>query len=185
VADDIDLWMTRARDDDDAEAFALVVDRCQHLVRAVLLRDTADAELADELAQETLVRAWTKREQYRPGTSPKAWLMAIARSRLMDHHRRQDRDRRHLRDLVREELLRRAPEEDDQQRDQRLAAVQSCLDGLKPDQKELLDLIHHQGLSTEDSAEILGIKPAACRQRLSRLQRLVRSCAEERIGSTT
>ena len=67
--------------------------------------------------------------------------------------------------------------------DQRLAAVQSCLDGIKPDQKELLDLIHHQGLSTEDSAEILGIKPAACRQRLSRLQRLVRSCAEERIGS--
>jgi RNA polymerase sigma-70 factor (ECF subfamily) len=103
---DLDAWMTAARDADDQEAFAHVVEACHHMVRATVLRDTANAELADEIAQEALVRAWERRQQYRPGSSPRAWLLAIARSQVMDYHRRQGRDRRHLRDLVQHELLR-------------------------------------------------------------------------------
>ena len=106
MSDDLDAWMTAARDHGDQNAFAMVVEKCHHLIRATLLRETAEPELADEIAQEALTRAWAKREQYRPGTSPRAWLLTIARSQLMEHHRRQDRDRRHMRELVRQELHR-------------------------------------------------------------------------------
>src|SRR4051812_3961022 len=112
MSDDLDQWMTRARDQGDKDAFAMVVDSCHHLIRATMLRETADPELADELAQESLSRAWAKREQYHPGPSPRAWLITIARSQLMEYHRRQDRDRRHLRELVRQELLRHQPGDD-------------------------------------------------------------------------
>mgnify|MGYP002395998816 CR=1 FL=1 len=177
--------MTRVREEDDQEAFALVVDRCHHLVRAAVLRETADTELADELAQETLVRAWTKRQQYRPGTSPRAWLLAIVRSQLMEHHRRRSRDRRHLQQLVTQELLRHRQtiSEDPvaELNEARLGALRHCLSELPERHREMLDLVHGQGLSTEDAAACLGIKSPTCRQRLSRLQRALRSCAEERL----
>lgn len=182
MAEDLDVWMTAARDDEDREAFARIVEATHHLLRATMLRDCADAELADEIAQEALVRAWTKRAQYRPGTSPRAWLLAIARSQLMEHHRRRDRDRRHLRDLVQQELLRQRSDEPDAWRGERLAALQVCLTEIGTEHREMLDLVHRQGLSTEDAAEVLGIKAPACRQRLSRIQRVLRDCAERRLA---
>jgi RNA polymerase sigma-70 factor (ECF subfamily) len=180
MADDLDLLMTQAQGG-DATAFAHLVERTHPLVRATMLRETADPELADELAQEAFTRAWTRRDQYRPGTSPRAWLLAIARSQLVEHHRRQDRDRRHLADLVRSELLRQRPPEDDPAREDLLAALRGCLDGLGAEHRQLLDLIHGQGLSSDEAGEQLGLRADACRQRLSRLQRKLRQCAEEQV----
>lgn len=182
MADELDRWMTLAREEDDQEAYARVVESCHHLLRASVLRETADTELADEIAQEVLVRAWAVRHQYRPGTSPRAWLLAIARTQLIEHHRRLDRNRRHMRDLVRQELLRHRDERSsDQQRADRLLAIERCMAEIPQRHRELLDLVHAKGLSTEAAADALGIKPPACRQRLSRIQRALRRCAEERL----
>ncbi len=180
MPDDLDAWMCAAQGGDQ-EAFANVVESSQHLVRATMLRETADPELSDELSQEAFARAWSKREQYRPGTSPRAWLLAIARSQLMEHHRRQDRDRRHLRELVRQELLRNRPSDDSADQQRRLVALKACVSELGADQQQLLDLVHTQGLTSDAAADILGIKPPACRQRLSRLQRALRDCTERRL----
>ncbi|MCK6490378.1 MAG: sigma-70 family RNA polymerase sigma factor [Planctomycetes bacterium] len=181
--DDLDQLMTGAQQG-DAEAFAAVVERCQHLVRAVLLRETADADLADELAQDALVRAWELRAQYRPGTSPRAWIITIARSRLIEHHRRRDRDRRHLSELVRQELLRHRPAEDEGHDAERLGALRTCLEGLGEEHRRLLALVHGDGVSGEEAAAALGLSPEACRQRLSRLQRKLRACADQRLEQT-
>jgi RNA polymerase sigma-70 factor, ECF subfamily len=182
MSDDLDAWMTAARDTGDQDAYAQVIENCHHLIRATLLRETADPELADEIAQEALARAWAKREQYRPGTSPRAWLLSIARSQLMEHHRRQDRDRRHLRELVRQELLRHAPNVQGRENQLRLVALKACVAELGEEHRQLIDLVHNQGMTSDAAAEILGIKPPACRQRLSRLQRALKTCAEKRIA---
>ncbi|MBA2479702.1 MAG: sigma-70 family RNA polymerase sigma factor [Planctomycetes bacterium] len=181
--DDLDGWMTRAREHGDQEAFAQVVENCHHLIRATMLRETADPELADELAQEALSRAWVKREQYRPGSSPRAWLITIARSQLMEYHRRQDRDRRHLRELVRQELLRHQPPDDPQQVE-RLVALKACMAEIGDEHRRLFELVHGDGMSSDAAAEAMGIRPDACRQRLSRLQRRLKECAERRIEGT-
>jgi RNA polymerase sigma-70 factor (ECF subfamily) len=183
MSDDLDAWMTRARDVGDKDAFAQVVDACHHLLRATMLRETADPELADELAQEALTRAWTKRDQYHPGTSPRAWLIAIARSQLMEYHRRQDRDRRHLRELVRQELLRHQPQEESEQ-GERLIALRACLAEIGEEHRRLFEMVHAEGMSSEAAAEQLGIRPDACRQRLSRLQRRLRDCAKKRLAAS-
>lgn len=185
MTDELDQWMTAARDADDQQAFARVVEACHHLLRSTILRETADAELADEIAQEAMVRAWTKRAQYRPGTSPRAWMLAIARRQLIEHHRRRGRDRRHLTELVRHELLRhQSTTPEDHLNQARQAALNQCIQELSDNQRELIDLVHGQGLTTEDAADILGIKPAACRQRLSRLQRSLRTAAEAKLAES-
>ncbi|MBN2711972.1 MAG: sigma-70 family RNA polymerase sigma factor, partial [Planctomycetes bacterium] len=173
IPEELDLWMTAVTTSDDQEAYQQVVNSCHHLVRAVVLKETADPDLADEISQEVFVRGWVKRDQYTPGTNPRAWLLAITRSQIMDFRRRQSRDNRHLRELIRRELLRRSSQADDAESkgEDRIRVLGECLATLDEDQKELLDLIHGQGLSTNDAAEVVGIQPPTCRQRLSRLQR--------------
>src|SRR6187402_3613455 len=56
-------------------------------VLGYLTRRTADRTLAEELAQETFVRATAAFLGWRGGP-PAAWLLAIARNVLIDHHRR-------------------------------------------------------------------------------------------------
>lgn len=181
MADQLDEWMCLARDAEDHDAFAAVLNDTHHLIRATVLRECADADLSEEIAQETFVRAWSKRSQYRTGTSPRAWLLSIARSQLLDYHRRNNRQHRHLRDLIRQELMRRTPDDKDEWTSARLDALDECLTGVGEGQRELLDLVHQQGLSTDAAAEVLGIKAAACRKRLSRLQQTLRQCAEKRL----
>ncbi len=185
MPEDLDTWMTASRNENDADAFARVVEGTHHLLRATVLRETANPELADELAQEAFVRAWTRRGQYRPGTSPRSWLLAIVRSQLVESRRRYGRNRRHMKELIRQELLRKAGDEEEaEMRRERMDALRGCLDELEPTERRLLDLVHGQGLSTSDAAEALGIRPPTCRQRLSRLQRALRECAHKRMGLT-
>jgi len=184
MIDDLDVWMSEAKLSNDERAFARVVEATEHFVRVTALRETANPELADEIAQEVFVRAWVRRDQYREGTSPRAWLITITRSLIMDYHRHQERDRRHLKNLIQHELLRQASQwkaEDYDRHALQLSVLQFCLNKLTPKQYELLDLVHKQGLSTSDAADILGIQGTTCRQRLSRLQRAIRQCAEEEM----
>ncbi len=178
--------MTRASLSSDQAAFSQVVEQTHHLIRASVLRLVGHVELADELAQDVMVRAWERRAQYRAGSSPRAWLLAIARSQVMNVHRRAERDRRHVDELIRQELLRHQDLSDsDDLTAARLDALRTCLEGVGGTQRELLDLIHGQGLSSDDAAEALGITGPACRQRLSRLQRELRLCCEERLRART
>lgn len=183
--EDLDLWMSVAREEGDAEAYQQVIRACHHLVRATVLRQTADPDLADEIAQEVFVRGWLKRGQYRPGTSPRAWLLAITRNLVLEFQRRQARDHRHVRDLIRYELLRRSGElstTEDSLTSKRAQALQVCMRELTDEQRELLEMVHNQGLRTGGAADVLGIQPATCRQRLSRIQRALRRCAQQRLG---
>jgi RNA polymerase sigma-70 factor (ECF subfamily) len=47
-----------------------------------------DRELAKDLVQETLCKAWQARASFRPGTNLKAWLFTIFRNLMYSHHRR-------------------------------------------------------------------------------------------------
>ena len=75
---DADL-IARVLTQDDQNAFAELVRRYQSPVRAFLARMTrGDAHLADDLAQETFVKAWKKLHTYRGGSKFSTWLFGIA-----------------------------------------------------------------------------------------------------------
>ena len=57
------------------------------LVFAVARRMVGDAARAEDLVQETYLRAFRSSEQYQPGTNSKAWLLTILRSVYIDSNR--------------------------------------------------------------------------------------------------
>jgi RNA polymerase sigma-70 factor (ECF subfamily) len=62
------------------------------LVRAFALRHVGDEALADDLTQETFLRAERSRSSYRGEASERSWLCAIALNLIRDHFRAVGRD---------------------------------------------------------------------------------------------
>lgn len=74
---DIDL-VTLAKAARSGAAFEALVRRHQAPLRAFLIRMTGDAALADDLAQEALIKAYRGLDGFRGGSSFRSWLFAIA-----------------------------------------------------------------------------------------------------------
>ena len=81
--------IARVLESGDPNAFAELVRRYQSPVRAFLRRMTrGDAALADDLAQETFIRAWRKLETYRNESRFSTWLFGIAVNEFRGRARR-------------------------------------------------------------------------------------------------
>ena len=72
----------------DREAFAVLVDRHGSRIHGAILRMVGDREAADDLAQETLLRAWRALGSFRRGSAFYTWLYAIARNQVLSEWRR-------------------------------------------------------------------------------------------------
>ncbi|WP_457103724.1 sigma-70 family RNA polymerase sigma factor [Methylobacterium sp. P5_C11] len=60
----------------------------RHFARSV----TQAAEKAEDLVQETLLRAWQSQDQYRSSNDLKAWAFAMMRNSILSHRRDMDRE---------------------------------------------------------------------------------------------
>lgn len=82
-------WLLAAQRGDKA-AFGKIVAQYHRLVISVTYRLCHDAELADDVAQDTFLRAWQRLPAFRPERdgSLRAWLCRIAHNRTIDHLRR-------------------------------------------------------------------------------------------------
>jgi RNA polymerase sigma-70 factor (ECF subfamily) len=81
--------IARVLESGDPNAFAELVRRYQSPVRAFLRRMTrGDAALADDLAQETFIRAWRRMETYRKESRFSTWLFGIAVNEFRGRARR-------------------------------------------------------------------------------------------------
>jgi len=126
-----------------------------------LARDPAEA---DDLAQDALLKAWTHRQSFSPGTNMKAWVFMILRNQFYSEKRRSWR-RQPLDPEVAERTLVAASNPDGVLE---LDEVRRALACLPDDQREALVLIGAGGLSYEEAAEITGAAVGTVKSRVSR-----------------
>ncbi len=146
----------------DAQALARVYDQHSPLVFGVLLRMLQNAAAAEELLQEVFWTLWTRPERFDPQRgSLRVFLFQLARSRGLDHIRRERRRSGLLRDGPA-----RLPEDNEQtiQSNPFLAAVSAedrfrvreALAALPQAQRLVLALSYFEGLSHSEIADQLG-----------------------------
>jgi RNA polymerase sigma-70 factor (ECF subfamily) len=111
-----------------------------------------------------------------------AWLFGIAKGTLANHRRGQTR-RHALADRLRAHLQHRLPEAGPPADE--TVAIRDALTRLPADDRELLTLVAWDDLRTDEAAVLLGITPAAARQRLVRARRRLRAELDEATGPTS
>lgn len=133
------------------------------------LRLTRGSALADDLVQETLVRAWQARASFRPGTNARAWTQRILFNTYVNHYRKSKRERRALDELGRIPLSKqRAPH--DGLGDEVVAA----LEDLQPEFREAVRLVDLEDLSYQDAAQALRCPVGTVMSRLHRGRKRLR-----------
>jgi RNA polymerase sigma-70 factor (ECF subfamily) len=140
------------------------------------------ADLADDLAQDALLKAWNGRASYEPGTNLKAWVFTITRNQFYSDKRRSWREAQLDPDVAESRLLARS----DPDSTLALDEVRRALAALPEDQREALILIGAGGLSYEEVAGMTGCAVGTVKSRVSRardrLTQLVLAGAAERDG---
>lgn len=139
---------------------------------------TKSATEADDLMQETLLKALDNIDQFVPGTNLRAWLFTIARNTFYSNYRK--RRRSVVSDLAEAHTLYTPP---DQEWRLQMKSVHKALDQLPLDQQEALMLVGGAGLSYAEAAEVCGCAVGTIKSRVSRARaRLLRIVEPEAMG---
>jgi RNA polymerase sigma-70 factor (ECF subfamily) len=119
---------------------------------------------ADDLVQDTLIKAWTNRDKFEPGTNLRAWLFTILRNTYYTNVLRR---RREVRDEQGEyaSTLKAAPTQD---WSVAMHSLQAALQQLPDEHREALILVGAAGLSYEEAAEICGCALGTIKSRVNR-----------------
>jgi RNA polymerase sigma-70 factor (ECF subfamily) len=141
----------------------MMIDCLPHL-RAYGRSLTKDPDMADDLVQDTIVRAIGARESFQEGTNLKAWLFTILRNKFLDDRRRKRGYFEQIENVVHERLV--CPPSQDAAVE--FANVAAVFWSLSAPHREILMLIGVNGLNYEEAAAILGCPIGTVRSRLSR-----------------
>ncbi len=83
-------WLAAIGDRQDRESFASLFENFAPRIKSYMMRLGAESALAEDLAQETMVKIWNKANTYdRNKAVPAAWIFRIARNLRIDKLRRQ------------------------------------------------------------------------------------------------
>lgn len=162
----------------DRQAFAALFERYAGRVKGWLMRTGAAPELAEDIAQETMLAVWRKAATYDPArASASAWLFAIARNQRIDRLRRDQRSRAHL---IHEMEAPDNPEQPDELVDaaERGARVRDALALLPDEQARVVQLSFFEDHPHAEIAERLGIPLGTVKSRL----RLAMTRLREALG---
>ena len=123
-----------------------------------------DRTVADDVVQDSIVRALGAVSQFQPGTNLKAWLFTILRNQFYEQARRRKREATALQARFEE-----AETADPQQVVQAdIADLQQLMWRLPSTQREALLLVGAQEMSHEEAAAICGVPVGTMKARLSR-----------------
>ena len=131
-------------------------------------------ERADDLAQETLLKAWAARESYRAGTNFKAWTFTILRNQFYSEARRARFTGEYDQDMAERTLCSNG----NQEHAVELADVLRALETLPSANREALILAAVGDLAYEEIAEICGIALGTVKSRICRARMMLVSALD-------
>jgi RNA polymerase sigma-70 factor (ECF subfamily) len=183
IADESEL--VRAAQAGDARSFGEIVRRYQRAIYRVAYALARNPSDADDLAQETFVRAYQAIGRFRAGEPLFPWLARIATNQALSlFRRRKRRPETPLEPLL--EAGRQWAADDDPVEGvagrERERQMQAAFAELKPEHQAVLALRVVQDLSYEDIARALGVPVGTVMSRLSRARAELKSRLAARIG---
>jgi RNA polymerase sigma-70 factor (ECF subfamily) len=137
------------------------IPRLRRYARAL----TRSADRADDLVQETLLRAVAKAHLWQAGTDIRAWLFTIMHNQYVNMVRRAMRDETAV-DI--EQMSSSLVATTDPTASRQLRELERALACLPGEQREVILLVGLEGMSYEAAAQILSVPVGTVRSRLSR-----------------
>jgi len=133
-------------------------------LRAFAISLSGNVDRANDLVQETLLRAWANLDSFTPGTNMSAWLFTILRNLFRSEYRKRRREVEDAEGFYAETLT-SLP---DQINHLEVEDFRGALERLPTDQRESLILVGASGFSYEEAAQICGCAVGTIKSRVNR-----------------
>ncbi len=128
-------------------------------------------DMADDLVQETMIRAWASRHTFLPGSKFRPWLFTILRNQFYTTLRKRNRQVSWEPEAA-ERILVQQPEQEDWLH---VADIELAIGQLPARQREMLMLIASAGLSYQEAAIAADCKIGTVKSRINRGRAAVRA----------
>jgi len=176
--DDFGAMLIRVASFRDRTAFAVVFDHFAPRVKSFMMRKGANAELAEDLVQETMIAVWSKAALFVPERgSASTWIFTIARNLRIDRLRRESSV--YFTDLENFDAPSdEAPDDEVLNRSQEDAHVARALAQIPPEQRELLILSYVEDVPQSMIAERLKLPLGTVKSRMRLAYRRMRKLLE-------
>ena len=138
----------------------------EHLpaMRAFAVSLTRNSALADDMVQDTLVKAWSNIDKYVVGSNMRAWLFTILRNTFYSSRRRSKREVADVDGVFTENIAEKPAHDGHMQ----MVDFRKALGQLKDEQREALLLVGAAGFSYEEAAEMCGVAIGTMKSRTNR-----------------
>jgi len=162
-------WVEAARQG-DKQAFSQLVQAYQRPVFNLTYRMLGNSEEAEDAAQETFLRAYSRLGQYDPQMKFSTWVFSIANHHCIDRLRKRRAAHISIDDNpVLENLQEDTPQPEHQAlRQEQSVELQGLINLLEPEYRTPLVLRYWEEMSYEEIAEAMGVTVAAVKSRLFR-----------------
>ena len=134
------------------------------VLRAFAMSLTRNDAAADDLVQDTILKAWTNLDKFQEGTNMRAWLFTILRNTFYSSRRKAAREVEDSTGAITDSISVK-PDHDGHLQ---LAEFRAALEQLPAEQREVLTLIGVLQYSYEEAAEVCGVKIGTIKSRLNR-----------------
>jgi RNA polymerase sigma-70 factor (ECF subfamily) len=136
-------------------------------LRAFAISLAGSITAADDLVQETLVKAWTHFDSFdtfSPGSSLRAWLITILRNTFYSNYRKHHREVQDTDGFYSQQVAVRGGQESRLE----MEDFRKALDKLSPEHREVLVMIGVTELSYDEAAKICGVATGTIKSRVNR-----------------
>jgi RNA polymerase sigma-70 factor (ECF subfamily) len=147
----------------------LLVEHLPHL-RSFARHLARDRHLADDLVQETALRALCNSDKFTPGTNMRAWLSTILRNQFYNELRSRSRLAAYAR------VPQPASSASEQDERLELRDLERAFHSLPAPQRDALSLVGASGFSYEDAARIVGCAQGTVKSRVCRARMEINRC---------
>lgn len=157
----------------DTGVFGVLVGRYSAPVFGLALRIVRDPTLAEEVTQETFIRAYEHLGGFRGACAPATWLYRIAYNRALKECRR--------RSFIRLDSVQEPAEEEPpagRYDEQTVARMRRALTRLAPEERALVTLFYEEERPVAEIAAITGMSTGNVKVRLHRLREHIRQFME-------
>lgn len=151
------------------------------VLRGFVLGLVPQRHLADDIVQETFLTACQKSDDYEPGTNFRAWVLTIARYKVLAMLKRRGAGEALLSPDVVELLADEPPE--DLRLPERTLALDACVAKLGPSARRAVLLRYTDDLGPTEIAREMGWSVNALNVALSRARAFLRTCVEQTLNS--
>ncbi|MDT0559282.1 sigma-70 family RNA polymerase sigma factor [Ichthyenterobacterium sp. W332] len=171
----------------DTNAFSILVNRYKDLVYTLATRMMKNKEEAEEVAQDTFIKAYKSLPKFKGDSKFSTWIYKVAYNTSLDRIKKNKRTEQTLEinEFTAHQVKTIDNALDHLETEERNATIKHCIESLPSEDSFLLTLFYFEELSLDEIAKIVKLKPNNIKVKLFRSRKKLATILKQQLDNET